>query len=122
MAFIDYKFWFIKRDDDGYITECAIRFYEGEPKDVQLEDVVTKEKKTVNKYIRSRRLGEDDMKAFKGETKHEMSGLPVRLYTDLGKIKTNEELCEFLNKELSNHPTLEAVDAQKIKKDKEVKK
>lgn len=30
MKLTDYKFWFIRRDDNGFITEVAVRFYEGE--------------------------------------------------------------------------------------------
>jgi len=33
MNFKDYKFWFIRRDNDGFIIEAAVRFYEGKYKD-----------------------------------------------------------------------------------------
>lgn len=112
---IDYKFWYIRRDDAGIILDCAIRFYEGEMKNIEVLDKTGKI--TIeNRYVRIRRLDDKDLESFAG-TMREESGQPVRLYNQshFGQIKTNEELCGFLNKELTKHPTLEAVEAQKIK-------
>lgn len=98
----DYKFWYIKRDDDGFITEAAIRFYEG--------DITTEKEKIsrdneidVTRYRRFKRLQRLDLPHFTSDKfKKEFSGADAVLYTnnDFGNIKTNEQLEVFLNGEL----------------------
>jgi hypothetical protein len=107
----DYKFWYIKRDDDGYITEVAVRFYEG--------DYVNK------KYIRTKRLQTINelghlTKEVKGKKVLrglvESNGNKAVFYepADFGKIKTDDELRIFLNKEISKDKGREPVNEQKI--------
>lgn len=105
----DYKFWYIKRDDNGFITECTVRFYEGEI-----------QKKV---YVRTKRLQSKDLshlsKDIKGkmglEITKEIDGNDVVGYTskDFGEIKTDDELRLFLNKELAKDKSREPVDEQK---------
>ena len=94
MLFQDYKWWFVKRDDNGFITEVAVRFYEGEHQTI--EGVLT--------YVRTAKLGAGDMP----ETR---SGTPVldsvsayaRHYNqnDFGHIKTDDELRAFCDAQLA---------------------
>ena len=50
----DYKFWYIKRSDNGFIEEATIRFYEGDLQVVQKTRLgVTS---SVISYVRSKRL------------------------------------------------------------------
>jgi hypothetical protein len=94
MKLTDYKFWFIRRDDDGFITEAAIRFYEGETIKSGKENV----------YIRNKRLEAKDLKHLSSLTyKKEIGGKDTVIYTpyNFGKIKTDNKLREFLNKELA---------------------
>ena len=89
----DYKFWYIRRDDDGYITEAAIRFYEGE---VVMDGAELT-------YRRTKRLSKADLAHFKDKAFiKEDSGKDARLYTqaDFGRIKTDNELRLFLKGEL----------------------
>lgn len=101
----DYKFWFIRRDDNGFITEVAVRFYEG--------DQVLENGKLA--YKRSKRLQTAQDLAHLAQVidgKTVVVGLKenngnVAVYytpTDFGRIKTNKELCLFLNKELLKDP------------------
>lgn len=103
----DYKFWYIKRDDNGLITEAAIRFYEGNYDGE-------------GKYIRTKRLEtfadlEHLAKAgvIKGIT--EKTGKKAIFYTqsDFGQIKTDDELRLFLNKEITKDPVRVPIDGQK---------
>jgi len=73
MKTIEYKFGYIKRDDDGFITETGIRFYEGE---YVMKDGKEKYNRIAHVYSR------------------------VYSYKDFGQIKTDEELVKYLNKEL----------------------
>jgi len=106
----DYKFWYITRDDDGYITECAVRFYEGEFKTVKQKDISDFDEKTgefkeidVLQYIRSKKLTKTDLPHItKGKTKNDNSGEEVIVFTsdDFGVISTDDELRKFLNREI----------------------
>ena len=98
----DYKFWYINRDDDGFITHCAVRFFEGEY-DAE------------GKYKRIKRLQKESLKHLVGEFTKEATGDDCKLYTqaNFSRIKTDEELCVFLNKELSKDKGREPIDEQK---------
>jgi len=98
----NYKFWFIRRDDDGFIEEAAIRFYEG---DYDAE----------GKYVRSRRLDKNDLKHLDKKFIKESSGVDAKFYTriDFGQIKTDDELRAFLNKELAKDKTRKPIEEQK---------
>ena len=110
----DYKFWYIRRDDDGFIEEAAVRFYEGE--------ITTKNERDnddnlvpVTKYRRSRRLGKNDLKHLDHKFVKESSGADAKLYTrtDFGTIKTDDELRAFLNSELAKNKGREPIEEQK---------
>lgn len=103
---ISYKFWYVSRDTDtGLITEAAIRYYEGEEKDVETGDVITGDKKTERRYVRTRQLSSSDIPEIVGEFKAEANGSFACVYrpSDFGKIKTDDELRLFLNKEMAKH-------------------
>ena len=100
----DYKFWYIKRDDDDFITEAAIRFYEGEMKQVPFNNVLTGESGLITRYVRSARLPKTELGHLKQNArfKTEENGNEVRVYdpSHFGQIKTDDELRTFLNSEL----------------------
>jgi len=108
--FKDYKFWFIRRDDDGFITEAGINFYEGEyeerlnPETNELESV----------YVRKNKLKDVSFNK-KPKTLKRKDGSESMQYTqdDFGMIKTDDELRTFLNKELDNVKGREAIPQQK---------
>lgn len=85
---IDYKFWYIKRDDAGFITEAGVRFFEGN---------ISLNLKGESVYLRSKQLTVTDLVHL--NSKIIGDGF---IYTsqDFGKIKTNDELRVFLNSEL----------------------
>lgn len=99
--FTDYKFWYIKRDDDGFITEAAIRFYEG----AYVND----------KYVRIKQLAQKDLKHLTQKFTKDVHGLDAKLYhpEDFGQIKTDEELAAFLNKEISKDKKRQVISQQK---------
>jgi len=112
----DYKFWYIKRDDDGFITQATIRFYEGE--------VTTENEKgvPVTRYRRTKRLETfDDLQHLKkdGIVKglKEVNGKVAVFYNqeNFGQIKTDDELRDFLNKELEKDKSREPIEEQKVK-------
>lgn len=108
---VDYKFWFIRRDDDGFITEAAVRFYEGSY--VKQLNPDTGKEDTV--YKRSKRLEKKDLKHLNDKYKTEHGGKEAKLYDvdDFGQIKTDDELREFLNPELAKDSKREAIEEQK---------
>jgi len=95
--FTDYKFWYIRRDDDGFITEAAVRFYEGHY--------------VSGEYVRTKRLPVAELTHLAKKVKdklgiqflNETNQNEVVVYTqeDFGQIKTDDELRTFLNKEIS---------------------
>lgn len=95
----DYKFWYIRRDDEGFITEAAVRFYEGQMERVAGQSV----------YVRVRQLPVEGRSVFDGQ------GRSCKLYTpdDFGLIKTDDELKEFLDQELAKDTSRIPVDEQK---------
>lgn len=119
----DYKFWFIRRDDDGFITEAGVRFYEGDittvverkPGLTKTEDLNTL--LPITKYRRVRRLQEKDLphlgtKVFAKEVNGDA---PIYTPNHFGSIKTDDELCTFLNKELGKDKGRTSIDEQKHK-------
>lgn|SRR3990167_5144791 len=102
----DYKFWYIKRNDNGFIIEVAVRFYEGEIID--------------GKYQRTKRLETfDDLKhlarneVIRGLAESNGKKVVIYLSEDFGKIKSDDELRLFLNKELAKDNGREPISEQK---------
>lgn len=97
MALIDYKFWYIRRDDDGFITEAAIRFYTG--------DITTEIEfgQSVTRYRRTQRVGQTIMNTalnkYGVQIIFDGSGNTAVLLTptQFGKIKTDAELVSYCN-------------------------
>ena len=95
---VDYKWWFVKRDDNGKITEVAVRFYEGDYQTIAEQQV----------YVRSAKLGAGDVAVnLKGSATVDSSGSYARKYTmdDFGDISTDDELRDFCNSELVKDKT-----------------
>lgn len=91
----NYQKWFVRRDDDGYITECAVYFWEGEVS-TQNEEFL-KLIVPVNRYRMANILPVQTKKTVKN---HRGEDVSVYYPEDFGKIKTDDELHSFLNKEL----------------------
>ena len=121
--FTDYKFWWIKRDNNGFITDVAIRLYEGDYQDKQVEDengnLVTR-----SVYVRTKRLetfpdlshlakNVNGNNVIKGVT--EKSGKFCVFYdkNDFGQIKTDDELRAFLSTEVKKDGLREIINEQK---------
>ncbi len=95
---INYDLWFVRRDDDGGITEVGVNFFEGEVSEKDEMDTVTNEIIPVTCYRRVKKLHKEDM-VFMGNRKTLKTAF---IYTpkDFGAIKTDKELDTFLNTEL----------------------
>ncbi len=112
----DYKFWYIKRCDNVHICEAAIRFYEGSVTTKQ--EVVDRVPIPVKKYRRSKRLSKTELNYLSTiNFKKESSGKDVAIYTtkDFGLISTDDELREFLNKELNKDKSRSSINEQALK-------
>lgn len=109
----DYKFRYIMRDDNGFITEAAIKFYEGA---ITTENEKQKDFTLVpiTRYRRTRVLSEVDLPKTK-KFKLDFNGNPMVIYTpaDFGNIKTNDDLRIFLNRELAKDTTRTSINEQK---------
>jgi len=113
----DYKFWFIRRDDSGFITEAGVNFYEGEFQKKMRKDPRTDIEYEVDEYVRTKRLKKSDLLDISPRirTRKDNSQSVIYYTSDFGQIKTDEELCEFLNNKLNQIKGFEAIDVQKIK-------
>jgi len=111
----DYKFWYINRDDNGFITEVAVRFYEGAISTVPITDIkgITT---NVDKYIRTTRLQATDLTYLDTQdVKKEVNGNDAIVFTskDFGEISSDGDLRLFLNAELAKDPSRMPIDEQK---------
>ena len=112
-----YKFWFIRRDDDGFIKEAAIRFYEGSIQEVDVINPDTRATEKAMRYVRSKRLIPSELGHLSSQkTCKESDGNDCITYTsdDFGPIKTTEELRVFLNGELARDTLRESINEQKV--------
>jgi hypothetical protein len=104
---IDYRFWYIRRDDDVHISEAAIRFYEGDFRLKPGDDVPT--------YARDRKLEVEDLPFLASRAvQPDADGGATFLYTeeDFGRISDDEELIAYLNKELRKDLTRNRLPSQ----------
>lgn len=95
--FIDYKFWYIKRDDDGFIIEVAVKFFRG--------DITTELEngQNVTRYRRNLRFNKSILDNFNLQVVFDSANNPALLLTSgqFGQIKTDEELRSFCNQKLA---------------------
>ncbi len=120
----DYKFSMINRNDDGYITWVVINFYEGEYKDVDVIDPETRETKKEDRYVRTKKLQQEELQSLNQEVIERINGTYSVRYTieDFGKIKTDDELREFLDVELEKlKPERKSIEVQKVKENNKYK-
>ena len=111
----DFKYWYIKQDDDGTVLEAAVRFYEG---DITTENETDRDGNVVavTRYRRTAKLDPKlethiaDKRAFKKDSQNN----DVALYypSDFGKIKTIDELNEFMKGELVKDKKRSPIDEQ----------
>lgn len=99
----DYKYWYIRRDDDVHISECAVRFFEG---DVTTENEFDKLEgnRPVARFRRTKRLSKVEMPHFEEKkVKIEKGGSETIIFTDkdFGKISTDEELNAFIDTQIA---------------------
>lgn len=109
----DYKFWYISRNDNIHISECAVRFYEGEV--TTLPEMGVDGTKMVTRYRRSKKLSKSDMPHNKDRAvKLESAGSETLIYTteDFGVISTDDELRLFLNGELAKDTKRSPIEEQ----------
>ena len=112
-----YKFWYIKRDDSGFITEAAIRFYEGDITTLSESVGVSLIATPVTRYRRVRKLQEDDLRHLKSKKiKKDSNNQDSIVYNpeDFGQIKTDDELKVFLNSEIIKDPMRIPINEQKL--------
>lgn len=97
-----YKFWYIRRDDAGFITDCAVRFYEGDITTELELNPKTNQIEPITRYRRFKKLNKTELVHLKAEFVKDGFGKDCVFYTkkDFGEIKTDESLCSFLNNEL----------------------
>lgn len=110
----DYKFWYIRRNDDGFITEAAVRFYEGDVT-TELEKDRLGRDVSVIRYRRSKKLQGAELSHLKSKKIVKDSlNQDAALYDsgDFGAIKTDEELRIFLNGELKKDIQRSPIDEQ----------
>lgn len=113
----DYKFWYITRDDNGFIVEAAVIFREGSFQDLQIAAIGNNPATIIQKYVVNKFLRKKDLKHLEmGTTKKMKSGLETILFkkSDFGEIKTEDEFRVFCNNILIQDKEREAIDIQTI--------
>ena len=115
MAKIDYKFWYIRRDDNGFITDCAVRFYEGDITTELELNPKTNQIEPITRYRRFKMLEEIELAHLEAKFIKDGSGKDCVFYAkeDFGNIKTDDELRFFLNQELKKDKKREPIKEQK---------
>ena len=115
MKFKDYKFWFIRRDDDGFITEAGINFYEGTYKKLKKKDPRSGIEYDSEEYVREKKLNKLELADISPRirTRKDNSHSVIYYTSDFGQIKTDEELRDFLNQQLAKIGGREAIAEQK---------
>jgi len=117
MKTLVHKFWYIKRDDDGKITEAAVRVLEGDMYDVEVLQDDNETYKTESHFKADKPLNNSEM-GFMGHsrTKESQRGVTHAVYTkaDLGDISDTDELILFLNKKVQKDNTRQATPTQSI--------
>ena len=108
MALIDYKFWYIRRNDNGFITEAALRFFTG--------DITTELENGVNitRYRRTLRLGQTAVQFLGFPIIFDSAGNPTVLLkpSQFGNIKTDAELRSYCNTQLARFITFTPIAEQ----------
>ena len=105
----DYKFWFIRRDDNGFIIEAGINFYQGQYQKIKNDKGIEKDV-----YVRNRKLSDNDLFNLNAQLIKRLDGTFSVRYTALnfGSIKTDDELRLFLNEQLAKIKGREAIAEQ----------
>jgi hypothetical protein len=117
---INYKFWYVHKEDDIHINEVAVRFFQG---DITTENETTSEKidgihqaQAVTRYRMSKRLQKVDLPHEKDrKVKKESSGDDCFIYTDkdFGITSDLDDVRIFLNGVLGKDKDREPEDMQK---------
>ena len=113
MKYTDYKWWFVLRNDDGFILKAAVRFYEGDYQTVKDEN-----DKDVIRYVREKKLNAIDLAHLnKGSDGKDSANKYARIYLpkDFGQIKTDDELRTFCNGQLAQDTGHNKIPEQEVK-------
>ena len=114
MKDILYKYWYIIKDDNGFVTEAGVRLYEGgfQNVSVQQRDSSFADEE---RFVREKSLKRSDV-AFMGDraSKFMKSGKEVFVFTskDFGDFKDKDVLKLFLNREIAKDATRKPNKAQ----------
>lgn len=103
----DYKFWYITRDDDVFISEAGVIFREGETYEVD----------GIEMFNVNKKLKKEDLKHIKkAKTRTMIDGTEAIVFIkeDFGEIKTDDEFRAFVNSILIKDKDREAIDVQSI--------
>jgi hypothetical protein len=114
MARIEYKFWYIKENDAGFVEEVAVRFYEG---DYAPYTFTYPDGTVVNgtRFVRTKRLGAGDLSFLnKGILSTELNGSPVVVFkiADFGVNLTRSQLESLLKLQVARDRTRTPINEQ----------
>ncbi len=115
-----YKFRWILRDDDGWIVNALISFYEGTYRpDVPIIDPISgKVIGTQNLFDISKKLTRSDLWHLRSMLFNPRNNADVLyLPRDFGRISTDDELRKFLNGEIAKDVGRKPIPEQEIKVD-----
>jgi hypothetical protein len=115
MAFIDYSPRYVKRDDDGYITEVAVRFRTGTYQMVSHLNPLTKAVTQESQYVPTTKLSVASFSAlssFSLATVSDDANCFLFTQKQFGKIKTDAELWKYLNGILKLNSTVTPIPDQ----------
>lgn len=121
--YIDYKLAYVTRNDNYYITEIGVMFYEGSFETVTVPDLKTgTTTKTITQYVRSKRFDKTEIAVASAQkTRVNRANQQIIVYTDndFGQATNTAQLQVFLDKELaknvSKQPLTKTVIDQNIK-------
>lgn len=110
---INFDFWYILRDDDGFIQEAGVHYYEGDYFTVAKIDPETMKSKDTLEYKRTKKLGMSEI-GHVNKFRTDEQGHDACVYTteDFGRIQSDDELVSFLEGEIKKDTARQVIDEQ----------
>ncbi len=115
-----YKFRWIRRDDNGFITEAGVAFFEGTylPNQPIIDSRTGDILGFSNQFLATKKLDKNDLKYIKAQKYKQSEGIienePIYEPIDFGVISTDDELRAFMNTELAKDKTRTQIPEQVV--------
>lgn len=104
--YIDYKLAYVTRNDNSYITEIGVQFFEGSFQTVDESNFKTGSTTKATRYVRTKRFDKSELAVSATQkTRINRASQQIIVYTDndFGQATSTAQLQVFLDKELAKN-------------------